>query len=369
LNAIRHALFQQPSLSIIDCTIFANDTGISDQVLSHALTLVPLYLDPSVKLTHHNAQRTTTDTSENTIVFVVTVDAPVLDPVPLTDATRHTPDPDAYVPVYARDLRFHPVGDQVLWTSSASSSGVGGASTPTPTLALAPVYVLNADMLLMKLHPRNQRSFRAEIKASMGDAREHSKFHDVLNCWFRPAPTIRMTRPVVGPEARVLIHMCPEGVFGFPPDAPSVLHPAHALDHSTPDDDAQDAMDRLETDTFYMAYQNERTYSVMNTLVPVLRTQTTAPPESSPVGKVLQVVQPHRCTLCGACTNPHVNDIEDVVHPILPVEIFVSPSAFIFFLRCRAKKTAHRMLSETLASLASTDTVFARLAHLIAHIG
>lgn len=343
LNQLRHALFKAPSVCIIDCTIFANDTTISDQVLSHQLTLVPIRLDPAFALAAHDRRRTVPDTSANTLVFTVTVDCP---PTAFGE-------PDTEVHVFARDLRFHPVGDQLNWSTTPADSH--------QSRTLTPVTVLNPDMRLMTLRSRGRNSFHAEIKASIGTADEHSKFSDVLHCWFRPVPHIRLTRPIRGAEAKLLVHLCKKAVFSM--SAPTT---DAANDGTADNDDAlADAKDRTETDAYWGAYTNERAYSMMHTMVPVMKGNLLggASDEAEAELTGIRVVQPDNCDMCGACQSAALTDVEDLTKPSIPsaIELLLSPTTFLFFLRARPKSSAVDMLLGVLDSL-HTDRHFTQLA-------
>jgi len=383
LNRLRHELFKHPSVAIIDCTIFANDTGISDQVLSHQLTLVPVYLDPDFVLAYQDKHRTVPNTSANTLVFTVTVDCPLATSTPShptePDATDGVDDAAETVHVFARDLRFHPVGEQLSWTASQRT--------------IAPIMVMEPDMHLMTLRARGKNSFHAEIKACMGTASEHTKFTDVLQCWFRPEPIIALQRPIRGREAQLLVHLCKKAVFRIDrsggaaaPDTGSDASSSSSsssnrrpavgtVRNHTLSDDAADARDRLESDTYYEAFKNEQSYSLINTLVPLVRDGVAHTPDAAattPNGAgatamvddgMIKVVQPENCDQCGACQSSELCDMEDMSLIPSAVHMSFSPTRYIFYLHCRAKHTAVQMLLRTLATM--KDACYAQLAQQV----
>jgi DNA-directed RNA polymerase alpha subunit len=365
LTRIRHAVFKTPSVSFVDCTIFANDTGIADEVMSHHLTMVPVYLDPDFALVMHDPNRTIPETEHNTLVFTVTIDCPP----PTVTGEAATQEIDYEVHVFARDLRFNPVGKQAdQWLSHPSYSP-----------SIAPVMVLHPDMHLMTLRSRGRRSFQAELKASLGTVDENTRFTSVLNCYFKPRPIITLHKKIMGNAARTLVHLCKQAVFGWDdPDANDTDSDSEDEDgpHAATVTQARAERRRLEREArnesrvYFDAYQNETSYSLMNTLVPTLRdgldatngTQTT---DTDLARGPLRVLKPNDCNQCMACQNSNLRDIEDLTRPSLAdaVSIALPATRVLFILRCNDKQPAMDLLKSALTDLIDHDAnpVYAQL--------
>lgn len=98
--------------------------------------------------------------------------------------------------VYARDIVFEPTGDQDKYFSGED--------------AIAPV---NPDILIAKLRPKQTINLSMHMHKGVGS--DHAKFSPVATASYRLMPTIKITQPIVGPEAEKFANCFPEGVIGL----------------------------------------------------------------------------------------------------------------------------------------------------------
>ena len=99
--------------------------------------------------------------------------------------------------VYASDLTFHPVGQQIV-------------NFPFPDGAIQPV---NPDILLAKLRPG--QAIHIDVHCIKGVGSDHAKFSPVATASYRLLPTITITRPILGRDAEKFARCFPKGVVGL----------------------------------------------------------------------------------------------------------------------------------------------------------
>jgi DNA-directed RNA polymerase I and III subunit RPAC1 len=98
--------------------------------------------------------------------------------------------------VYARDITFVPTGKQVEYFSGDD--------------AIAPV---NPDILIAKMRPNQTINLSMHMHKGVGS--DHAKFSPVATASYRLMPTIKITRPILGPDAEKFARCFPEGVIGL----------------------------------------------------------------------------------------------------------------------------------------------------------
>ena len=99
--------------------------------------------------------------------------------------------------VYARDIRFRPIGTQELTLTEE-------AGTIRPA---------NPDILLAKMRPGQEISL--EMHARKGRGGDHAKFSPVATASYRLMPTIDIVKPIIGNDARKFARCFPKGVIGL----------------------------------------------------------------------------------------------------------------------------------------------------------
>jgi len=99
--------------------------------------------------------------------------------------------------VYARHLKFEPVGQQVdIFSSSAG--------------AILPVH---PDILLAKLRPGHKIDIT--MHAVKGIGADHAKFSPVATASYRLLPVIDIVKPILGADAKKFARCFPKGVIGL----------------------------------------------------------------------------------------------------------------------------------------------------------
>lgn len=99
--------------------------------------------------------------------------------------------------VYAKDLQFIPLGRQQ-------------SRFPEPDGLIKPV---NPDVLLAKMRPG--QCIDIDMHAIKGIGADHAKFSPVATATYRLLPTIEITSPILGNDARKFARCFPKGVIGL----------------------------------------------------------------------------------------------------------------------------------------------------------
>ena len=129
--------------------------------------------------------------------------------------------------VYARDIKFEPMGRQAQFFSSDTTTakdndddgdgdgdgdeeenGDNSAATSTGV-----VRAVNPDILLAKMRPG--QCMDLEMHAIKGVGADHAKFSPVATATYRLLPTISILNPIVGDEAIKFARCFPKGVIGL----------------------------------------------------------------------------------------------------------------------------------------------------------
>lgn len=100
--------------------------------------------------------------------------------------------------MYAKDITFHPFGRQAKYFS--------GDDAIMPT---------NPDILVAKLRPG--QVIDVEMHAIKGVGSDHAKFSPVATASYRLLPTITITKPILGADAKKFKSCFPEGVVELEP--------------------------------------------------------------------------------------------------------------------------------------------------------
>ena len=213
-NAFRRILLAEiPSLAIEKVFIEENDSVISDEILAHRLGLIPLagstdflhYLQyrprPAQGLLGEDPTKTKTEDiakETDTAIFKLEVECKYREG--LGPKSEGTPEElYEHSNVYAEDLQFDPVGEQI-----AKFADITGDGRLKPT---------NPKILVAKLRPGQRISLQAwAVKGVGGD---HAKFSPVATATYRLLPTIDIISPIVGADAKKFARCFPKGVIGL----------------------------------------------------------------------------------------------------------------------------------------------------------
>lgn len=207
-NAFRRILLSElPTLAIEEVFIRQNTSIIQDEVLAHRLGLIPLkanraalkWLRPKRKAEEDSDRPADPAYDHNTVQLSLCIKSEWRDGA-RDAAKKGESDPELLftnTAVYARDIEFHPVGQQTTLFSPAA-----GAVVPT-----------NPDILIAKLRPGNELDIT--VHAQMGLGRDHAKFSPVATASYRLMPIIDILQPITGSDARKFARCFPRGVIGL----------------------------------------------------------------------------------------------------------------------------------------------------------
>lgn len=188
-----------PTLAIEYVYILNNTSVLADEVLAHRLGLIPLkgsieglkWLKWYFKVDPEKGIEADLLTHRNTIVLDLKVKCE-RNP----GADKHETDPDKkYINrnVYARDLSWQPMGEQEA------------------RFADGPIEPVNPDILIAKLRPDQEIDVR--MHAHIGVGKDHAKFSPVATATYRLLPTITITEPILGADAKNFQRCFPKGVI------------------------------------------------------------------------------------------------------------------------------------------------------------
>jgi DNA-directed RNA polymerase I and III subunit RPAC1 len=166
-----------------------NNTSImQDEVLSHRLGLIPLWVKPeALAQFDYNVGQ---PTDRTTLVFKLHVTCK-RNP----DAKDDDRPEDKYIgsKIYSSDLVWIPQGNQEEWF---------GNDPPRPTVP---------DILIMKLRPGQEISLVVHCHKGIGST--HAKWSPVCTASYRLMPDITFKTKIDGADAKKLKKTCPLGVF------------------------------------------------------------------------------------------------------------------------------------------------------------
>lgn len=210
-NAFRRILIAEiPTLAIESVFVHNNTSIVHDEVLANRLGLVPLtgnlaglnwlkwYKKPAPEANNNNNSDNDDDNGaadNNTIVLKLQVECTH---APAASIKKGEQDPTKlyhHAHVYARDMLFEPVGRQTAYF-------------PEPDGMIRPV---NPDILLAKMRPGQKIDL--EMHCIKGIGADHAKFSPVATASYRLLPTITITRPILGADAKKFARCFPKGVI------------------------------------------------------------------------------------------------------------------------------------------------------------
>ncbi|KAJ9301978.1 hypothetical protein DTO271G3_844 [Paecilomyces variotii] len=203
-NAFRRILIAEvPTLAIEYVFIHHNTSVIQDEVLASRLGLIPLkgsveglnWMSWFKKPTDEDDPSTgSTPSDYNTVVLRLDIEC-----TKNPNAAPGEEDPRKLynnAHVYAKDITFHPVGRQENYFKDDD--------------AIQPV---NPDILIAKLRP-GQR-IEMEMHCIKGIGADHAKFSPVATATYRLLPDIKITKPIIGDDAKKFAKCFPRGVIGL----------------------------------------------------------------------------------------------------------------------------------------------------------
>lgn len=186
-----------PTLAIEYVFVHNNTSVIQDEVLAQRLGLIPLKgsieginrMRWFKKPTEDDPDSGSTPSDYNTIVLQLSVEC-----TENPNAAQDEQDPRKLyrnAHVYARDITFHAVGRQEEYF-------VGDD-------AIQPV---NPDILVAKLRP--EQKIDMELHCIKGIGADHAKFSPVATATYRLLPDIKITRPIIGDDAKKFAKCFPD---------------------------------------------------------------------------------------------------------------------------------------------------------------
>jgi DNA-directed RNA polymerase I and III subunit RPAC1 len=207
-NAFRRILLAEiPTFAIEDVFIYMNTSIIQDEVLAHRLGLIPLCGNrEGLRSMKWYSKPTDEDpgsgnpTDYNTLALRLEVEC-TWQEGGLQRAVAGETDPDKlYINhnVYARDLIFRPTGRQFDLFPKLENGEDGIRST-------------NPDILIAKMRPGQK--INLSMHAVKGIGQDHAKFSPVATASYRLMPTIDITQPIVGADAKKFARCFPRGVI------------------------------------------------------------------------------------------------------------------------------------------------------------
>ena len=227
-NAYRRILLAEiPTLAIEDVFIFDNTTIVQDEVLCHRLGLIPLtggyeglrwlrwYRKPPPKDdfasqatwpydVDENEADSATPNDHNTIVMTLTVECRwATEEEDGRDGRRLAKegetDPNIrYINsnVYAHQLVFEAQGDQTKHFDGENA-----------------IKAMNPDILIAKLRPGQRINLRCHCIKGIGV--DHAKYSPVATASYRLLPSIKITNPITGADAKKFQRCFPRGVIAL----------------------------------------------------------------------------------------------------------------------------------------------------------
>ncbi len=204
-NAFRRILIAEiPTLAIESVFVHNNTSIVHDEVLANRLGLVPLtgnlaglnWLKWYKKPTDEDFQEDNA-ADNNTIVLKLDVECTYAPAATIKPGEQDPTKLYQHAHVYARDIVFGPQGRQTQFF-------------PEPDGVIRPV---NPDILLAKMRPGQKIDL--EMHCIKGIGADHAKFSPVATASYRLLPTITITRPILGNDAKKFARCFPKGVIGI----------------------------------------------------------------------------------------------------------------------------------------------------------
>ncbi|KIX01740.1 uncharacterized protein Z518_09466 [Rhinocladiella mackenziei CBS 650.93] len=223
-NAFRRILLAEiPTLAIEMVYVQNNTSVIADEVLAHRLGLIPLkgsieglkwlkwFIEPNPELGLDGNQRT----DYNTVVLELKVKCE-RNP----DADKKATEPEEkYInsSVYSRHIKWIVQGQQKA------------------RFADGPIEPVSPDILIAKLRPGQELDMI--MHAHLGKGSDHAKFSPVATATYRLLPTITITQPILGADARKFQKCFPPGVIDLERVTPSDASSGNSAYHGREGDE------------------------------------------------------------------------------------------------------------------------------------
>jgi DNA-directed RNA polymerase I and III subunit RPAC1 len=207
-NAFRRILLAEvPTLAIEKVYVQNNTSVIADEVLAHRLGLIPLkghleglkwlkwFIDEKPEVGFDGMERS----DYNTVVLKLQV---TCERNPGADKNATEPE-DKYINsnVYSRHLEWEPMGLQQDYFRDE------------------PIAPVSPDILIAKLRPGQELDMI--MHAHLGKGADHAKFSPVATATYRLLPTITITKPILGADAKKFQKCFPAGVIDLERVTPS----------------------------------------------------------------------------------------------------------------------------------------------------
>ncbi|EXJ88297.1 DNA-directed RNA polymerase I and III subunit RPAC1 [Capronia coronata CBS 617.96] len=207
-NAFRRILIAEvPTLAIEKVYVQNNTSVIADEVLAHRLGLIPLkgsieglrwlkwFIEPNPDIGFDGMERT----DYNTIVLSLNVKC---ERNPHADKNATEPE-EKYInsSVYSRHIKWTVQGLQEQYFRDG------------------PIEPVSPDILIAKLRPGQEIDMI--LHAHLGKGGDHAKFSPVATATYRLLPTITITKPILGADARKFQKCFPPGVIDLERVTPS----------------------------------------------------------------------------------------------------------------------------------------------------
>ncbi|OLL22709.1 DNA-directed RNA polymerases I and III subunit RPAC1 [Neolecta irregularis DAH-3] len=193
-NAFRRILIAEIPTMAIEYVYVGNNTSvIQDEVLAQRLGLIPIKAHPDLFEWYISAPEgeDTNPTDQDTIVLSLRA---LCERNP--NAKKDETDPlklYSNAHILAGDIKWESQGRQSEW------------------FAGNPIDVVNKDILIAKLRPGQEIDIT--MHAIKGIGKDHAKFSPVSTASYRLLPTIHITSPITGADARKFQKCFPKGVI------------------------------------------------------------------------------------------------------------------------------------------------------------
>lgn len=207
-NAFRRILLAEvPTLAIEKVYIQNNTSVIADEVLAHRLGLIPLKgnlegmrgLTFFIEGNQENGITGVERTDKNTVVLYLNVKCE-RNP----NADKNATDPkEKFI-------------NSAVYSGQITSEATGWQET---VFSEEPITPVSPDILIAKLRPGQEIDLI--MHAHLGKGGDHAKFSPVATATYRLLPTITITQPILGADARKFQKCFPPGVIDLERVTPS----------------------------------------------------------------------------------------------------------------------------------------------------
>ncbi|KAL8662466.1 MAG: hypothetical protein Q9202_004709 [Teloschistes flavicans] len=206
-NAFRRILLAEiPTLAIEYVFVHDNTSIVQDEVLAHRLGLIPLTGNPAGLRWLQQFKKPTDEdpdgsgvTDRNTIVLKLQVECTKADDYAELDKKGEDDPRFLYnnAHIYAKQLDFVVSGRQDQFFAGEDDA----------------IRSVHPDILLAKMRPG--QCIDMEMHCIKGIGADHAKFSPVATASYRLLPTITITKPILGNDARKFARCFPKGVIGL----------------------------------------------------------------------------------------------------------------------------------------------------------